>query len=101
MRLRNQAIAGLSIYRDADTLLYRHLLAEVETEKKDRNGRLVYEFKQIDRENHWFDCLNYALALRHFFKKTRTFERVDNPRNVYEQPKKRIPLSEKIKPQEM
>ena len=60
VRMRNQSLAGLHIYKDADLLLYRHLLSEVEVEKKDKNGRLVYEFKQIDRENHWFDCLNYA-----------------------------------------
>lgn len=103
VRLRNQSLSGLAVYKNADVLLYRHLLAEVEVEKKDRNGRLVYEFKQVDRENHWFDCLNYALALRHFFQKTRTFQRVDNPRNMYEQPEdqKRVPLSERVKPEEM
>jgi phage terminase large subunit GpA-like protein len=100
VRMRNQAIAGLSIYRDADTLLYRHLLAEVETEKKDRNGRIVYEFKQIDRENHWFDCLNYALGLKHFFQKTKSFARVDRPANNYEKPNRR-PLSERVAPEEM
>ena len=99
VRMRNQSLAGLVIYQGADLLLYRHLLAEVEVEKRDKNGRLVYEFKQIDRENHWFDCLNYALALRHFLQKTKTFQKVDKPAGKYGD--KRKPLSEKIQPQEM
>ena len=97
--MRNQSLAGLVIYQGADLLLYRHLLAEVEVEKRDKNGRLVYEFKQIDRENHWFDCLNYALALRHFLQKTKTFQKVDKPAGKYGE--KRKPLSEQIEPQEM
>ena len=77
-------------------MLYRHLLAEVEIEKRDRNGRTVYEFKQVDRENHWFDCLNYALALGHFFTNTKSFSKVDRPAND-----KRKPLSEMHQPQEL
>ena len=96
VKLRSQTIDGLYIYKNADTLLYRHLLAEVEIEKRDRNGRTVYEFKQVDRENHWFDCLNYALALGHFFKKTKSFAKVDRPTNS-----RRKPLSEMIKPEEL
>jgi hypothetical protein len=96
VRMRNQTLAGLAIYKNADALLYRHLLAEVEIEQRDRNGRTQYEFKQIDRENHWFDCLNYALALGYFFKKTRKFGKVDKPTNY-----KRAPLSEGHKPEEM
>lgn len=96
VKLRSQTMTGLTIYQDADALLYRHLLAEVEVEKRDRNGRTVYEFKQVDRENHWFDCLNYALAMGHFFKKSRSFAKVDRPTND-----KRKPLSEMYKPQEI
>lgn len=96
VKLRSQTLAGLTIYRNADTLLYRHLLSEVEIEKRDRNGRTVFEFKQVDRENHWFDCLNYALAMGNFLQKSRSFSKVDRPTN-----NKRQPLSEKFKPEEM
>ena len=96
VRMRNQTLAGLAVYANADALLYRHLLAEVEIEQRDRNGRTQYEFKQIDRENHWFDCLNYALALGYFFKKTRKFGKVDKKTNY-----KRAPLSENHQPEEM
>ena len=96
VKLRSQSLSGLTIYKDADSMLYRHLLAEVEVEKRDRNGRTVYEFKQVDRENHWFDCLNYALAMGHFFRKSKSFEQVDRPTNA-----KRQPLSERFRPQEL
>lgn len=96
VQMRNQAIAGLAIYRNADALLYRHLLAEVEIEKRDRNGRTQYEFKQIDRENHWFDCLNYAIAMGWFFRKTSSYTKVDRPTNS-----RRKPLSEQHRPEEL
>ena len=95
-KMRNQQIAGLVVYRNADTMLYRHLLAEVEVEKRDRNGRTVYEFKQVDRENHWFDCLNYAIALGHFFASSKSYSKVDRPADY-----KRKPLSEMHKPEEL
>ena len=95
-KMRNQQLGGLVVYRNADAMLYRHLLAEVEIEKRDRNGRTVYEFKQVDRENHWFDCLNYALALGHFFTNSKSFSKVDRPAND-----KRKPLSEMHQPQEL
>ena len=96
VKMRNQSIAGLGIYKNADNLLYRHLLSEVEVEKKDRNGRIAWEFKQVDRENHWFDCLNYAIALGYFFRKTTSYEKVDRPKDS-----RRKPLSERFKPQEL
>ena len=89
-------LAGLSIYKEADFLLYRHLLAEVEVELRDKNGRTKYEFKQVDRENHWFDCLNYALALASFFKKSKIGQKVDKPTND-----RRRPISENHIPEEM
>ena len=96
VQMRNQSIAGLSIYRNADALLYRHLLAEVEIEIRDRSGRRQFEFKQVDRENHWFDCLNYGLAMGYFFRKTKTGSKVDRPKDF-----KRKPLSEQHEPEEM
>ena len=96
VKMRNQQVGGLVMYRNADAMLYRHLLAEVEIEKRDRNGRTVFEFKQVDRENHWFDCLNYALALGHFFTSSKSFSKVDRPTNY-----KRKPLSEMHQPQEL
>ena len=96
VQMRNQTIAGLSIYRNADALLYRHLLAEVEIEIRDRSGRRQFEFKQVDRENHWFDCLNYGLAMGYFFRKTKTGSKVDRPKDF-----KRKPLSEQHEPEEM
>jgi len=95
VRMRNQKLAGLSIYRNADYLLYRHLLSEVEVEIRDKNGRAKFEFKQIDRENHWFDCLNYSLAIGSFFKKTKV-GKVDRPTDS-----RRAPLSESHRPEEM
>ena len=94
VQMRNQTIAGLAIYKNADALLYRHLLAEVEIEIRDRNGRRQFEFKQVDRENHWFDCLNYALAMGYFFRKTRSSKK--RPTDY-----KKKPLSENHQPEEM
>ena len=94
VKMRNMTIAGLATYKNTDTLLYRHLLAEVEVEKRDRNGRTQFEFKQVDRENHWFDCLNYALALGYFFRKSTSFGKVDKST-----PSKRKPLSETHRPE--
>ena len=94
--MRNQKLAGLVVYKNADVLLYRHLLAEVEVEVRDKNGRTQYEFKQIDRENHWFDCLNYSLAIGHFMQKTKVGSRLDRPTD-----NKRRPLSETHRPEEM
>jgi len=96
VKMRNQSITGLGLYRNADALLYRHLLAEVEIEIRDRSGRRQYEFKQVDRENHWFDCLNYGLAMGYFFRKSKTGSKVNRPKDL-----KRIPLSEKHEPEEM
>lgn len=95
VQLRNQKLHGLGVYRNADALLYRHLLAEVEVEIKDRSGRRQYEFKQVDRENHWFDCLNYALAMGHFFRKTKSGN-VERPTDM-----KKKPISENHQPEEM
>jgi phage terminase large subunit GpA-like protein len=95
VRMRNQKLAGLSIYRNADYLLYRHLLSEVEVEIRDKNGRAKFEFKQVDRENHWFDCLNYSLAIGSFFKKTKV-GKVDRPTDS-----RRAPLSQTHRPEEM
>ena len=94
VKMRNMTIAGLATYKNSDTLLYRHLLAEVEVEKRDRNGRTQFEFKQVDRENHWFDCLNYALALGYFFRKSTSFGKVDKKPQG-----KRRPLSETHRPE--
>lgn len=96
VRMRNMKLAGLSIYQQADYLLYRHLLSEVEVELRDKNGRTKYEFKQVDRENHWFDCLNYALAMSYFFKKSKIGSKVDKPTND-----RRRPISETHIPEEM
>lgn len=95
-RMRSLKLDGLSIYRNADALLYRHLLAEVEVELRDRNGRTNFEFKQIDRENHWFDTLNYALAIGFFLRKTKVGQKVDRPRDM-----RRKPISETFEPEEM
>lgn len=94
VKMRNLALAGLAIYKNADYLLYRHLLAEVEVETRDKNGRAKYEFKQIDRENHWFDCLNYSLALGYFLRKTNS--KTSRPEEL-----KRRPISEEHRPEEM
>lgn len=96
VRLRNQNLAGLVIHRNADALLYRHLLSEVEIELKDKNGRTQYEFKQIDRENHWFDCLNYGLAIGFFMRTSKTGEKVSRQHDL-----NRRPLSEMHQPEEM
>jgi phage terminase large subunit GpA-like protein len=96
VRMRNMKLAGLALYRNADYLLYRHLLAEVEVEMRDKNGRVKFEFKQVDRENHWFDCLNYGLALGAFFKKSKIASKVDRPTD-----NRRRPLSETHRPEEM
>ena len=68
MKLRNRTIDGLHLYSNADVLLYRHLVSEVEVEKTDKNGRTIFEMKQIG-ENHWMDCIYYNLALGYFFRK--------------------------------
>lgn len=96
VRLRNQNLEGLVIHKNADALLYRHLLSEVEIELKDKNGRIQYEFKQIDRENHWFDCLNYGLAIGHFMRTSRTAENINRKRD-----ERILPISERHKPEEM
>jgi phage terminase large subunit GpA-like protein len=96
VRLRNKNLDGLVIHRNADALLYRHLLSEVEIELKDKNGRTQYEFKQIDRENHWFDCLNYGLAIGHFMRTSRSGEKVSRQHNYNKRP-----LSESHIPEEM
>jgi phage terminase large subunit GpA-like protein len=96
VRMRNQNLHGLVIHKNADGLLYRHLLSEVEIEIKDKNGRTQYEFKQIDRENHWFDCLNYSLAIGHFMRTSRTGQTLERPKDM-----RRKPLSEKHEPEEM
>jgi hypothetical protein len=95
VQMRNQKLHGLGIYRNADALLYRHLLAEVEIEIRDRSGRRQYEFKQVDRENHWFDCLNYALAMGHFFRKSKS-AKVNRPIDY-----RKKPISESHTPEEM
>lgn len=96
VRLRNMKMAGMGIYKNADFLLYRHLLAEMEVELRDKNGRAKFEFKQVDRENHWFDCMNYALAMGSFFKKSKIGQKVDRPTDY-----RRRPLSETHRPEEM
>jgi len=94
-KMRSQKLSGLGIYQNADALLYRHLLSEVEVELRDRNGRSQFEFKQVDRENHWFDCLNYALAIGYFLRKTKMSGKHRRP------PTKKKPISEEHQPEEM
>jgi hypothetical protein len=69
------------------------LLSEVEIEKTDKNGRTIYEMKQIG-ENHWSDCIYYNLALGYFFRKTTSFDNKNLEKQI--QKRKRIPMSEQI-----
>jgi hypothetical protein len=90
MKLRNRNLDGLYVYSNADVLLFRHMLSEVEVESTDKNGRTIFEMKQIG-ENHWLDCIYYNLALGYFFRRTTSF---DNKQLQKQTKRKRRPLSE-------
>ena len=92
MKMRNKNIDGLYVYSNADVLLYRHMLSEVEVERSDKNGRTIFEMKQIG-ENHFLDCIYYNIALGYFFRRTTSFDNKQLEKQTKR--KKRVPLSEK------
>ena len=90
-RMRNQELPNLQIYKDFDNELAKHLLGEVQVEKRDKNGKTKIVFEALYPRIDYLDCAVYGIAWSYFLRGTRAYRHLQP-----EAEGSRKPLKERI-----